>query len=237
MRFLFFSLFSPFILISVGCSSSFDRFETAGNDSGGFSAPDAPASPSPSTGPEQKSWPSFDWDGEHPDTTLWNQWTFEAIENSLGSLDQSEPSDRKIFCPNYDNLGSDEKKFFWISLLAAMSRFESGFRPEVEFQESFRDNNGAFIISRGLLQLSIESSLGYGCPLTDANELHDPKANLECSVKIMDRWVGRDGSIAGFRDGQWRGGARYWSVLRKESRLSRIQEATAKSEFCRISNS
>jgi hypothetical protein len=178
-------------------------------------------------------WPEFDWDNKHPNFKDWNQYTFDSIEEVGEHLINKRPDDILTFCPNYDNLNDDGKKIFWISLLAAMTRFESSFNPEARFTEAFTDANGNRVISRGLLQLSIESSLGYRCPLNSAQDLHDPELNLDCAVRIMDRWIDRDGAIT-FQtsSGAWRGGARYWSVLRKASTLGSIREKTRSNEVC-----
>jgi len=177
-------------------------------------------------------WPSFDWDNKHQDYLYWNEVTYEAITDLGSSLISRRPSDINSFCPNYSDLNVDEKTMFWISLLAAMTRYESFYDPDVFFQEGFNDSQGRPIISRGLLQLSVESARGYGCPIPQAEDLHDPKINLECGVKILDRWVGRDGLISGKVSGRWRGGARYWAVLRRASILAKIKAKTSSFEYC-----
>ncbi|NQZ19850.1 MAG: transglycosylase SLT domain-containing protein [Bdellovibrionales bacterium] len=182
---------------------------------------------------ENVEWPGFDWDGKNDDSIKWNEYTLTSIESVGQKLIEKRPSDILSFCPNYDNLNVSGKRMFWISLLAAMARFESSFHPETSYQESFTDSSGQRVVSRGLLQLSIESSLGYRCPLDSAQDLHDPQKNLDCSVRIMNRWIDRDGLITGKNSsGSWRGGARYWSVLRKESTLSAIRRTTRGNEVC-----
>ena len=178
-------------------------------------------------------WPTFDWDNQHKDYITWNKITFDAVSSLGSSLQSVVPSDVLNFCPKYDSLGESDKKLFWISLIAAMVRFESFFNPDTFYVESFKDSNGDRIVSRGLAQLSIESSLGYGCPINDAMELHDPKVNLECTIRILDRWVGRDGVISDNNAGKWLGGARYWAVLRKESTLNKIKDITSNFELCK----
>lgn len=175
------------------------------------------------------------WDNKHRDATKWTQYTYDAIYDVGESLLDSRPTDIAKFCPNYDNLNDDGKAMFWIHLVSSMTRYESNFRPETSFQESFKDRHGDFVISRGLLQLSIESARGYKCNLRNAQDLHDPQRNLECTVKILKRWVDDDNVISKrLTNGQWRGGARYWSVLRHtgSNRVAKITSMTRANAVC-----
>lgn len=135
------------------------------------------------------------------------------------------------FCENYDELRSEDKLNFWIYLLSSMTELESSFKPETRFQESFNDSQGRPVISRGLLQLSIESANGYGCNIREANQLHDAETNLSCGIRIINHWAKRDLRIAGKVSGSWRGSARYWSVLRNE-KGTRIRNWTK--AYCKL---
>jgi len=177
----------------------------------------------------------MNWDGKHKDHQQWTSYVYEAVSVFGKDLLASRPGDIKTFCPNYSNLEDEEKKMFWMHLISSMTQFESGFRPNTKFQESFKDRDGNFIISRGLLQISIGSARGYDCDLEDAQDLHSPQKNLECGVRIINRWVRRDGRVAGKVDGKWRGGARYWSVLRKRASSrshDRIAGKTRSTSIC-----
>lgn len=96
-------------------------------------------------------------------------------------------------------------------LISIMAKYESSFKPETSYAEG---GNLKGVISRGLLQISKDSANGYGCGITDAKHLHDPKTNLECAVKILARWAAKDGTLMGEPK---LGCARYWSVCRKSS--------------------
>lgn len=193
--------------------------------------PDPVSEPSP--GDINFIWPVFDWDNKHEDFLKWNMFTFEATQKFGEGLTTTPPKDILSFCPSYKSLDIMGRRMFWISLFAAMTRFESSFNPDTKYTEAFRDVQGELIVSRGLLQLSIESSLGYGCKLNSAQDLHDPRINLSCAAHILNRWVTRDGVITGKVNGIWRGGARYWAVLRRESILASIQHKTSSSEICK----
>lgn len=127
------------------------------------------------------------------------------------------PKDYAEFCPNFPNLSHAERRQFYTELGYWMIRYESNFKPETKYTESFDDAQGKPVISRGLFQISIESANGYGCGFKNPEDLHDPQANINCGVRILNRWVGRDGYIGKTVGKSNLGGARYWSVLRAHS--------------------
>lgn len=176
-------------------------------------------------------WIRFPWDGKHSDYKSWNKYTYSAIKKYGQSLIAKRPSDIKEFCPNYDKLNEEGKIMFWIGLLSSMSKFESTFNPKMEYKEDFTDSTGRRVISAGLLQLSYESARAYGCPIKSTNDLKNAEVNLSCSVRIMNRWVSKDYVISD-KSGSWRGGARYWAVLRRSSMLNSIQDMTSSLEVC-----
>ena len=174
----------------------------------------------------------FDWFDKHQDSFRWSIWAYEVISEFENTLLVNIPTDIKSFCLNYLNLDIEKRKVFWISFLAAITRFESFFNPEVKYKENFKDRHGDYIISRGLLQLSIESALGYRCEIDYAEQLHDPKTNLKCAIKIINRWIKKDGVISVKLNKAWRGAARYWSTLRRKKTLNKIKDKTAEMPMC-----
>ncbi|MCO5142932.1 MAG: transglycosylase SLT domain-containing protein [Oligoflexia bacterium] len=174
------------------------------------------------------------WEASQRDGAKWSQFVFDQITKSAPDLLAKRPSDIRSFCANYDNLSKNDKKNFWVYLLSSMTQLESGHRPEVQYKEAFNDSKGKPVISRGLLQISIESGNGYGCGFKNESELHDPYKNLDCGLKILNRWIGRDGLISGKSGSSWRGGARYWAVLRKDSHLSNIRSWTQNQDICLV---
>lgn len=151
------------------------------------------------------------------------EWTTH-VNNELDRLGQDMldviPADRSLFCPKYSSFSYAQRKQYWTYLISSMVRFESNFNTNSSYTESFTDSSGKRVVSRGLLQISIESGNAYGCGFKTAQELHDPYKNLSCGIRILNRWVARDGRIAGKVDGGWKGGARYWSVLRAGDKTS-----------------
>ena len=160
-----------------------------------------------------------------------------ALESAGSDLHRRLPTDVTAYCSAYPRLSMDQRRRFWRDLLAAIAWHESGHDTDLTYRERFTDNSGQRVVSRGLLQLSIESSRAYDCPLDEAEQLHDPARNIDCAVRILDKWVGQDGVIS--RDGggqprQWLGGARYWSVLRRSTTRAAIQALMQQRPYCGI---
>lgn len=160
------------------------------------------------------------WEAKVKNSKEWSDYVYLKLDTLGKDLLDVVPADRATFCPKYSGLSYNERKQYWTFMLSAMARFESNFNTNAKYTESFSDANGNHVVSRGLLQISIESGNGYGCQLKTAQDLHDPYQNLACGIRILNRWVARDGRIAGKVSNSWRGGARYWSVLRAGDKTS-----------------
>lgn len=177
------------------------------------------------------------------DYAAWNKvnkdgsWTL-AAENAVRatSLAKLVPKDIKAFCPRYESLDADKRTRFWAGLLSAMAKPESNFKPETTYvEQDILDANKQKVISRGLLQISIESAnqKAYGCAIKNAQDLHQVDVNLNCAARIMARWVQKDGHIAAPSRPD-AGAARYWSVLRgRNGHLDAISTFTGKMEVCK----
>lgn len=192
----------------------------------------------------QSAWASYDyaaWSAKNRDGS-WTRTAESAVIRS--ALVNTVPADIGYFCPSYPNLNRLDRGRFWVGLLSAMAKPESNFKPEASYTERFHDSQGKRVVSRGLLQISIESAnqKRYDCDIPYASKLHDPKINLHCGVKILAKWVHTDGVIAKTRgtNGQLtpslrqpKGGARYWSTLRgKNGHLRNIADFTRNLPFC-----
>lgn len=188
---------------------------TAPLQMGGQPTPQPTATPT-TTPPPTTPAVSLPWDGKHADSAKWTAHLINEIE--LSSLTSQAPPDLVELCPKYASLNTGKKVEVWANLVAKMAQRESNFKPETQYQESFKDASGQYVVSRGLLQLSQESANGYGCGITKATMLHDSFVNLSCGVKIIDRWVGRDkmamGRISNDTSSRNVGCGRYWAVCR-----------------------
>jgi hypothetical protein len=145
----------------------------------------------------------------------------EAIQAHGSVLLSTQPKDWKDYIDEWPD-NTDDLIKFWGNILVKMAYYESGWDTKKKYQENFDDRFGNRIWSRGLLQLSIESGRGYNCIIPNEQALHDPKTNLDCGVIILTRWVSRDKVISDKTSlGKWRGGARYWAVLRGNTQYTK----------------
>lgn len=228
-----------------GSLSSSQLSSTTGDDnsSSGISTPDPTPTPSPSPSPTVTPTPTTTpvgyavaptWEAAKTDGKKWTAFVMTELEVLGDDLLDVIPADGTTFCPKYNSLTREQRKNFWAYLMSMMTRYESNYNTNTTYTEAFDDSSGTNVISRGLLQLSIESGNAYGCGLKTASELHDPYKNLSCGIRILNRWMGRDGRIAGKVDGSWKGGARYWSVLRStNSPYANIVAATKSISICK----
>lgn len=151
------------------------------------------------------------------------EWTDHALEEFRASkLRGFFPIDEANWFPN-----DMDRAECYVHLLAAMCKFESGFNPKQMYKEKFKNSNGEYVVSTGLLQLSYESVAGYGFKTT-TEKLKDPFHNITIAVKILERWITQDKKIAESRPNL--GGARYWSVLR-EPNVNEVKELLSKSFY------
>ena len=193
---------------------------SCGTTGGGGPGPIRPSGP-----------PAAAWD-VRPEGRTWTQVAHQAVAVLAPQLVTLTPGDIDAFCPGYRTASPEGRRAFYVSLLAELARYESNFDPSVTFTESFSDASGRRVVSRGLLQLSQESANGYGCGITDAQQLHDPETNIRCAVRVLGRWVERDGVIAGYNGGAWRGASRYWSPFRDRNKLVDLQASLNAQPYC-----
>ncbi len=176
-------------------------------------------------------YPPAAWD-VRPEGRQWTTITHNALDTLAPELVTIVPTDIDAFCPGYRSASPANRRAFYVSLLSELARFESNFDPSVRFTESITDASGRRIISRGLLQISQESANGYGCAITDPEQLHDPATNLTCSTRILARLIARDQVVAGYSSGAWRGASRYWSPFRDRDKLVDLQAALNAKPYC-----
>lgn len=139
----------------------------------------------------------------------WTDILSKALDDHGKELLAANPGDLSDYC------GSSDKKQAYIAIISSMARYESAFKPASTYTEKFADKNGNRVVSRGLLQISIESANGnYGCGFKSAQEIHDPARELPCVVKMFNKLVVQDKQIDGYNGSRYFGAARYWSVIR-----------------------
>ncbi|HLD68572.1 MAG TPA: transglycosylase SLT domain-containing protein [Pseudomonas sp.] len=165
-------------------------------------------------------------------------WTLIAESAVKGTkLVALAPKDITDFCPAYSQLDADKRLHFWVGLLSAMAKPESGFKPETKYVEpDILDANKQNVVSRGLLQISMESAnqKAYGCGIQQAEDLHRVDVNLNCAARIMQHWVEKDERVAAMSKPAV-GAARYWSVLRAwRGHLDEIAGFTKGMQVCKL---
>jgi len=172
------------------------------------------------------------WAREDP-TGRWTRTAEKAVRQSR--LPDILPNGIEDFCPAYAEKDRETRVKFWVGLLSAMARAESDCRTEVRHTEAIRDGRGRRVISRGLLQISVESANQgrYDCRIGRVEELHDPVVNLRCAVKILEYWIRQDQTITSFAEASPQGGGRYWATLRPpHPRLPEIAAFTRNLKAC-----
>jgi len=167
-------------------------------------------------------------------------WCYDGmVETALKTYGKailvSQPKDATSWCKNLNNTSLDNKIKFYVTLVHALAYHESSYKPEATYKENFKDQKGNYIISTGLLQLSQESANAsiYRCGITNAAMLKDPQININCGVKIMNKWIVGDGVIQGGGTGAWRGMSRYWSPFRKSDRINTMKSKVKLLDFCK----
>ncbi|MFK8013424.1 MAG: hypothetical protein AB8B80_15390 [Marinicellaceae bacterium] len=163
--------------------------------------------------------------------------TIDALELYGENLIKSVPEDINDYCPNYKKAKTQDRIKFWSSLISSLSFFESTHSTSVSYAENFLTLDGKPVVSRGLLQISIESSRAYQCQISSENDLHQPQINLECGVRILSKLITKDNVIAGKNKklknhNNWLGAAKYWSPFRDSSKKQTIALNTKKQPYC-----
>lgn len=162
--------------------------------------------------------PSVGWDSQ-PNARRWTSAALQALDTHGAALPAFVPADIDAYCPGYPEATTAERKAFWVSLLSALSKHESTWRPGVS------GGDGRW---HGLLQISPGTARGYGCAATSSEELKVGAANLACAIRIMAVTVPRDGVIS---QGM-RGVAADWGPFHQSRKRNDIQARTRAQPFC-----
>ncbi len=169
--------------------------------------------------------------------TTWDPAWDGIIEKALPPemLGQGVPQDVRRFCPKFFEMQEADKRAFWAYFFQALAGAEAGLDPKTrvwhtEAAVAVKDGvTGRPVRSEGLLQLTYEDRERYGCdfdwerdrrlPANDAlKTILQPRNNLECGLKILDRQVIEAGKPLLSRSG-------YWSTLQPEPKLPGVCEA------------
>ena len=162
---------------------------------------------------------------------LWTAETLRLIDSV--KLFNVVPTDIDSFCPNYRNADPPARSAFWVMLVSAMAKRESGFDTAALYVEPFMNRDSEYVVGRGLLQVAMDDKAAHGCRIRDTLDLFHPGVNLACGVRILNQLVRRDLRIGSYRgEKHGRGAACYWSVLRFSNPGQRWIRRTTKAAGC-----
>lgn len=174
------------------------------------------------------------WETGHPERAVWSSTAARVIGDEFSKLDKAQDIAR--FCPPYLKLHVADRITAWVELIAAVSYYESGWKPTSRMHETTMGKDeitGGVVYSEGLLQLSYQDIRGYKfckfdwsadkrlAPTDPAKTILDPLINLECGIKILSRIVERRGKIALTSNP-------YWAVLKDGGKYSKIDKIASR---------
>lgn len=178
----------------------------------------------------------------HPERSPWSDHLTLLLRDDLEVYGSAK--DITEFCPKWAALDRQQKIKALGELWVAITYHESGFNPDTFYRECNKTKcqysagcqihptygycmkgghklDGGIVISRGLVQASLESALAYGCKgLASPQDLHDPIKNLSCANEIMKRQIRNRGQIAA--------SSNYWAVLKTGGGFNKLSDIKAR---------
>ncbi|MEZ5796561.1 MAG: transglycosylase SLT domain-containing protein [Paracoccaceae bacterium] len=176
-----------------------------------------PAGGAPATVPA--SLPPMRWD-HRAEAPGWTAAALSAVSRHDDVLASRVPADIETWCPGYETASLPERRAFWVGMMSALAKHESGWNPAAA------GGGGKWI---GLMQISPKTARGHGCSAQSAGALKDGAANLDCAVSIFAGDVARDGVVAG---GGKRGMGRDWAPFRKGDKRADMAAWTSAQPYC-----
>ncbi|MBC7476723.1 MAG: transglycosylase SLT domain-containing protein [Pseudorhodobacter sp.] len=166
------------------------------------------------------SLPAMRWDAR-PEAADWTAQTLAVVAAHDAELASTVPADIATFCPHYPKATLNERRAFWVGLLSATAKHESGFNPKAA------GGGGRYV---GLMQISPRTASHSQCRAHSAGDLRDGAANLACAVQIAAPNVAQDGVVAGNGN---HGIGRDWGPFQNKAARAEIAKWTAKQSYCR----
>lgn len=163
--------------------------------------------------------PAMRWDTA-PQASEWTRQALQQVAAHDAQLTHLVPDDIEVYCPGYANGSLDDRRAFWVSLLSATAKYESGFNARALGEK------GRYV---GLMQIMPATARLYGCEATSTAGLKDGSANLSCALKIVAPRVAADGMVAGKGN---RGIARDWGPWSKSRNRAAIASWTKAQTYC-----
>lgn len=163
--------------------------------------------------------PAMRWD-HAPKGQEWTKHALSQVAGHDAELTRIVPQDIKVYCPGYAKASAEKRRAFWVGILSATAKYESGFNAAAI------GDKGRYV---GLMQISLPTARRYGCDATSANGLKDGMANLSCAVDIVAPHVAADGMVAGMGN---RGIARDWGPWSSPKTRATIAAWTSRQAYC-----
>ena len=163
--------------------------------------------------------PAMVWDAS-AHASEWTQEALLQVADHDAELTHVVPADIEEYCPGYASATKEERRAFWVGLLSATAKYESGFNAKAV------GGGGRYL---GLMQISVPTAKHYGCEATSSADLKDGAANLSCAVDIVAPHVARDGMVAGKGN---RGIARDWGPWSSAKTRASIAKWTRAQSYC-----
>lgn len=169
------------------------------------------------------------WESKSPANSEWTKIVLQEIERQYPVL--NTVTDMDLFCPNYNNIGMEQRIWAWGELFSGLALYESNWNPHSQYTEHQLGTDqvtGNPVQSEGLLQLSYTDTRWakwcrfdweYDKGINDFNKITimNPKNNLECGIGIMASQVRRTQKIVLEKNP-------YWSTLRHKGQRNKINE-------------
>lgn len=163
--------------------------------------------------------PAMRWDAR-PEAASWTTQTMAVVAAHDAQLAERVPKDIAAFCPHYPKATLNERRAFWVGLLSATAKHESGFNPRAT------GGGGRYV---GLMQISPRTAAQNQCQVHSPAALKDGPANLACAVQIVAPHVAQDGVVAGKGN---LGIGRDWGPFQSKAARTDIASWTAKQSYC-----
>ena len=131
-------------------------------------------------------------------------------------------------CPNWNKMSTDEKKHFWVWVMASIAHVESTCKPDA------RNSSATNGVAVGLLQLDERlAQRKWRGPNCAAKQVTGAKENLRCGLDIVEELLkGKEGEYKSSGEIWGAKSSSYWQHLRKKNG-GEISDLITLNPFCK----
>jgi hypothetical protein len=189
--------------------------------------------------------------GKHAWDPKWSKSALNTLNKDefkrMLSKNLSSDETKQLNCPNFNSMSDEDKKKFYIILIASMAHTESGYKPNTYFDENAyakkMGNSKKIDDSYGLLQIDPGNAAGVrNCGVSKVNKsggvvrgrsndggLYDGDKNVECGLVFLN-W-----QLTKSKDKKIFSNKSYWSALRPSNKSSVKTAKKFRSQISQIS--